>query len=298
MHTQLQQKLDEYRSQRNFNGKEWIQEKCGQFNQYMSDCGLKACVISVSGGIDSAVTAALCKRAMGVEGSPIKKVIGINQPIHSSDWALARSREACKALDIPLVVIDQSEIHDSLRSVVEGAVGISGKAFATGQLRSYQRTPVGYYVAQLLSQEGTPAIVMGTGNMDEDGYLLYYCKAGDGVVDVQLIADLHKSEVFKVGAELGVVKSILEAPPSADLWDGQTDEEELGFTYDFIELYTGGYLSLNEEDRKKFVNSLTDAEALDQFNEWAKAAENIHRRNKHKLNSPKNINILKIVCAS
>ncbi|KNC85971.1 NAD+ synthetase [Sphaeroforma arctica JP610] len=64
-------------------------------------------------------------------------------------------------------------------------------------------------------------------------------QAGDGVVDVQLISDLHKSEVFKVGHELGVPKSTLEAAPSADLWDGQEDEEELGFTYDFIELYTG-----------------------------------------------------------
>ena len=59
-------------------------------------------------------------------------------------------------------------------------------------------------------------MVMGTGNHDEDGYLGYFCKAGDGVVDVQLIADLHKSEVFKVGALLGVPQSILSSPPSAD----------------------------------------------------------------------------------
>lgn len=62
--------------------------------------------------------------------------------------------------------------------------------------------------------------MLGTGNHDEDGYLGYFCKAGDGVVDVQLISDLHKSEVFKVGAELGVPESILRSPPSADLWDG------------------------------------------------------------------------------
>ena len=77
-------------------------------------------------------------------------------------------------------------------------------------------------------------MVMGTGNHDEDGYLGYFCKAGDGVVDVQLIADLHKSEVFKVGAVLGVPQSILSSPPSADLWEGQTDEDELGVTYDFV----------------------------------------------------------------
>jgi NAD+ synthase (glutamine-hydrolysing) len=131
---------------------------------------------------------------------------------------------------------------------------------------------------------------MGTGNRDEDGYLLYYCKAGDGVVDVQLIADLHKSEVFAVGRHLGVPASILEAPPSADLWDGQTDEDELGFTYDFIELYQH-YLELSEADRAAFVGRLS-AEGKLQFETDAAKAVAVHNRNAHKLNSPLNINIL------
>ena len=114
---------------------------------------------------------------------------------------------------------------------------------------------------------------MGTGNRDEDGYLGYFCKAGDGVVDVQLIADLHKSEVFKVGAVLGVPESILNSPPSADLWEGQTDENELGVTYDFVELYTGWYLPLPDAKKKEFC-------------------ETVHRRNAHKLNGPKNLNVL------
>ena len=57
---------------------------------------------------------------------------------------------------------------------------------------------------ELTLLQGFPCCVMGTGNFDEDGYLLYFCKAGDGVVDVQLIADLHKSEVFSVGRHVGV----------------------------------------------------------------------------------------------
>ena len=151
------------------------------------------------------------------------------------------------------------------------------------------RTPCAYYVAQLLTTQGYPTIVMGTGNKDEDGYLAYFCKAGDGVVDVQLIADLHKSEVFRVGEELGVPESILSAAPSADLWDDQTDEDELGFSYDFIELWTS-YLDLNENDQKKIKESLS-GDALKQFEEWSELAINIHKRNAHKLDSPKNINI-------
>lgn len=136
--------------------------------------------------------------------------------------------------------------------------------------------------------------MLGTGNHDEDGYLGYFCKAGDGVVDVQLISDLHKSEVFKVGAELGVPESILRSPPSADLWDGQTDEEELGVSYDFVELYTGWYLKQSEEDQKAFVESM-DEETLKEWNHYKDICETVHRRNAHKLNGPMNLNVLWIV---
>jgi NAD+ synthase (glutamine-hydrolysing) len=63
------------------------------------------------------------------------------------------------------------------------------------------------------------------GNYDEDGYLRYFCKAGDGTVDVQMIADLHKSEVFLVAKELGVSQNILVAPPTADLWEGTINDD-------------------------------------------------------------------------
>lgn len=153
------------------------------------------------------------------------------------------------------------------------------------------RTPVNYYVSQLLSQE-TPCIVMGTGNKDEDGYLGYFCKAGDGVVDVQLIADLHKSEVFKVAEYLKIPDSILKAAPSADLWDGQTDEDEMGISYDFVELYTGYYLQLNDSDKEITLNNLSE-DAKKEFLDSEKKAVDIHRRNSHKLSpGPHNINIL------
>jgi len=249
-------------------------------------------VVSVSGGVDSAVTLALCKRAAEMKGSPIKRILGVAQPIYSSGWALSRARALCKQCEVPMIVVDQTNLHAQLSGLVDTAIKITGKSFATGQLRSYMRTPVGYYCAQLLTQAGNPAVVMGTGNRDEDGYLAYFCKAGDGVVDIQLIADLHKSEVFKIGQALGTIpNSILVAAPSADLWDGQTDEEELGFTYAFIELLTGYYHPLSDSDRQLFEKSLS-APALQQFNKWKTAAEGVHRRNKHKLSGPINLNVL------
>lgn len=291
LHPELQTKLQEYRTKRNFNAEAWIEEKVRKFNEYMAANGLSGATVSVSGGVDSAVTLGLIKRALDAPNSPVKRVLGVAQPIHSSGWAIERAQEVSKALGTELVVIDQTKLHTEVSGLVDAAVGVKGGPFALGQLRSYMRTPVGYYVAQLLSQSGTPAVVMGTGNKDEDGYLAYFCKAGDGVVDVQLIADIHKSEVFKVGAALGVPQSILVAPPSADLWDGQTDEDELGFTYDFIELYTGAYLKLGQEEQEVFRGSLSE-EARATFDRSATLCTAVHRRNAHKLSSPHNINIL------
>jgi len=225
---------------------------------------------------------------MEMPGSPLKRVLAVAQPIHSSGWALDRATECAKAMNVRIVSVDQTENHSLLSDKVDKAVGIKGNAFVKGQLRSYMRTPVAYYIAQLLSQDGTPCVVMGTGNKDEDGYLAYFCKAGDGVVDVQLISDIHKSEVFKVGHELGVPPSILLAPPSADLWEGQTDEDELGFSYDFVELFTGAYIPLDDKGKEEFRKSLSP-EALQIFLKLGKMARDIHNRNKHKLTGPANL---------
>jgi len=290
------QALAAYRKRQNFDPQTWITNKCTLFNDYMRRSGLTAAVVSVSGGVDSAVTLGVMKKASEMKDSPIKVVRGISQPIHSSAWAYNRAKELCDKMGVVMFTVDQTGIYDSLKQVVDKAVlgdnkdekSRIGGTFAGGQLRSYMRTPVGYYVAQLMSQNGTPCVVMGTGNKDEDGYLAYFCKAGDGVVDIQLISDLHKSQVFAVGRELGVPHSTLSAAPSADLWDGQTDEDELGFSYDFVELFTGHYLKLDEAGQKSFVAGLSPA-AAEQFTTNARNAEAVHKRNKHKLGGPVNL---------
>jgi NAD+ synthase (glutamine-hydrolysing) len=192
-----------------------------------------------------------------------------------------------KAVGAEVVTVDQSDEETTLHTKVETAVGIDGERFARGQLRSYMRTPVAYFAAQLMAQSGLPTIVLGTGNFDEDGYLCYFCKAGDGVVDVQLMADLHKSEVFMVGRELNVPSSILEAAPSADLWPGQTDEEELGMPYTFIEVFTE-WMKMPEDEQEELLKDFSP-EAKEQWDSMAEEARSIHRRNRHKLNFPVNL---------
>ena len=194
-----------------------------------------------------------------------------------------------------MLILDQSEYFRNLVTHVSGVLDVqidNGKRkFADGQLKSYMRTPVNYYVAQLLSAAGFPAIVLGTGNKDEDRYLAYFCKAGDGVVDVQLISDLHKSEVFIVGEALKIPQNILSAPPSADLWEGQTDEDELGFSYDFVELLLE-YQDMTDTQRNEFERTCaeeSDGSNWTYFIEHKKKAEAVHNRNKHKLNFPVNL---------
>jgi NAD+ synthase (glutamine-hydrolysing) len=284
---QLEAELAKFRAERAFNPKAWIEDKCGKLNAYFARCGLSGCVTSVSGGVDSAVTIFLCQHAAKMANSPIKINVGVCQPIHSSDWALNRGKEVITKCGAREIVVDQTPIFDQLAPLVEKAVGVpkpgeEPSAFARGQLRSYMRTPVGYFVCQLLATAGTPAVVMGTGNKSEDGYLRYFCKAGDGVVDVQLISDLYKNEVFMVGAALGVPESVLKAPPSADLWAGQTDEEELGFSYDFVELYMGRKVEAKEEEFKAWFATL-DEPSQKMFVNLGEKAKKVHDRNAHKV---------------
>lgn len=283
MHSELQGLLVDVRKKRAFSPSKWVNKKVDALNQYAKASGIAGCVVNLSGGIDSAVTFALLSRAKATENSPITRVLGIAQPISSTTSIQNRAYELSSYGEI--VTVDQTEIFRLLAPLVEDACGIRGKEFARGNLKSYMRTPVAFYVTQLLSQEGIPSVVIGTGNYDEDGFLYYFSKAGDGVSDVQLIHDLHKSEVFAVGRYLGIPESILDAPPSADLWEGQTDEAEIGTSYDFVELY----VSLEKDKALKQRLATMSHEAQLQYEKVGKLLCSIHARNGHKKVFPLNI---------
>ncbi len=286
LNEQLKHCLEEIRRRKNFNVKNYIKEKCELLNTYMRRCKLKACVIAVSGGVDSSVVLALVNHASKMPKSPIKRIVPLLLPIVNScgvtnqEEATKRGEELCEYLKLNPYIIDLSEINTKIQECLEPVLNIQGKSWAIGQLGPYSRTPILYYTTSLLNQEGLPAIICGTTNRDEGAYLGYVGKASDGMVDVQLISDLHKSEVYKVAEFFNLPKSIINVVPSGDMYDYRTDEMVFGASYDFVELYLN-YLNFSDKKKDKFLEKLND-ETKKQFLFYANNLENLHSYNRHK----------------
>ena len=286
MTEQLHEVVDKIRLEKNFNAKDYVEKKAKVINEYMSKFNLKACVVAISGGIDSAVVLGIINYAFKQKNSPIKKVIPLLLPITKStgvtnqEDATIRGKELCDKLGLKSYVVDLSRINTTIREDLETVLGIKGEDWAIGQLGPYSRTPILYYTTSLLSQEGMNAIICGTTNKDEGTYLGYIGKASDGMVDVQIISDIHKSEVYKVGEYLDIPRSIMEVTPSGDMYDNRSDETVFGAPYDFVELYLN-YLNYDENKKRELLNFL-DKDSKEQFNFYAKNLENLHKYNLHK----------------
>lgn len=283
---QLKSILTEIRKKRNFNATEYIEQKSNLLNEYMNKYGLKACVIAISGGIDSAIVLGIIRKASEKENSPIKKIIPMLLPIMKStgvtnqNEATNRGKELCESLGLKPYIIDLSSINNEIRNCLEPVIEIKGEDWAIGQLGPYSRTPILYYTTSLLNQDGYGSIICGTTNKDEGAYLGYVGKASDGMVDIQLISDIHKSEVYAVARELNIPESIINVTPSGDMYDNRTDETVFGASYDFVELYLN-YLNMEENQKKEIVSSL-DEESKEQFDFYARNLENLHKYNLHK----------------
>ena len=278
--------LETYRSERAFDAGGYIKQKAKKLNDYMGRSGLKICVVAVSGGIDSAVVLGLVHQASQIPGSPIESIIPLFLPVFDERAATNQSsardkaRELCETFGLAMREVDISPLHEFAKQLVDGAMEMNGDDWASGQLVAYLRTPTMYYVTSLCSQIGQPAIICGTTNYDEGGYLGYFGKASDGMVDVQIISDAHKSEVRKLARSLGVPQSIINAAPTGDMYDGRPDEELFGAPYDFVELYMH-YLN-HPPQKQSTMRTLLDDDDRQQFDVLGERLENLHAYNHHK----------------
>lgn len=286
LHPELRQTLERVRRRRGFDAERYIRAKILVLNEYMRNARLDACVIGVSGGVDSTVALGLAARAKAEPASPIRRIVAVMSPIFdpgatNQQEATARGREVALAFGVEPVVIDLSSGHAALKTAVDVALGVTGEPWASGQLVSYARTPAFYYITSLLTQQGHAGILLGTTNRDEGGYLGFIGKASDAMVDVQIISDLHKSEVYRVARALGAPSSVLEATPTGDMYDGRADEEVFGAPYDFVELYLF-YKDLAAAGERDAIKQTWSREALEQFEFFARNLEELHRYNRHK----------------
>ena len=189
----------------------------GFIRDSVSKAGMDRAVIGLSGGIDSSLSAYLCARALGAD-----QVLALRMPYKTSSAdSLRDAQQVIDDLGLPSLTMPITDMADAL---IERIGDISDRR--RGNILSRARMITLY--DQSTAWGG---LVMGTSNKTE--FLLGYSTIyGDGGVALHPIADLYKLQVRQLARHLGVPSAIISKPPSADLWVGQTDEGELGFSYD------------------------------------------------------------------
>lgn len=196
---------------------------------YAARAGSKGFVVGISGGIDSAVTAALCART----GLP---TLLLELPIHQSQSQVSRGLRHILFLkeNLPNVTheeVNLSDTFDALKSSLPVPADESNREIALVNVRARLRMTTLYYFAGLESK-----LVVGTGNKVEDFGIGFFTKYGDGGVDISPLADLNKTEVYELGRALQVNDAIMTAPPTDGLWgDDRTDEDQIGASYPELE---------------------------------------------------------------
>ena len=189
----------------------WLQSE-------VKNAGLKGAVVGLSGGIDSAVTARLSQLAFGEE------VLAVIMPCHSNPKDREDALKVANEFGIEVVENDLSEIYDHFLSNLKES-GIKAGKLAEANLKPRLRMTALYYYAQSKNY-----LVVGTDNWSELK-IGYFTKHGDGGIDLAPLGSLVKHEVKELAKVLGIPAEIIEKKPSAGLWNGQTDESEMGFSY-------------------------------------------------------------------
>jgi len=204
--------------------------------------GADGAVLGLSGGIDSTLTAHLAVEALGTD-----RVHGLVMPseVNAAD-NMSDAERVASDLGIEYDVIDIGPIFDAFVEAFPGdatadRIDTDPLRTAAGNVRVRIRAVLDYFVANAENR-----IVLGTGNRSE-ALTGYFTKYGDGAVDCHPIGNLYKQQVRQLAAYVGVDDDLVTKTPSAEMWTGQTDEEEMGLGYDTLDavlaLHVDGPLS-------------------------------------------------------
>lgn len=220
-----------------------IQKTCDSITQWLKDkvieAGCKGVVFGLSGGIDSAVVAALSKRAFPNDS------LGIIMPCHSISEDEEHARLVSDALNLRTEKVDLSQVFDVYINKLNDT---GSNVLALSNIKPRLRMTTLYYFAQI-----NKYLVAGTSNKSEMT-VGYFTKHGDSGVDILPIADFVKEEVRDLARYLKIPDIVISKPPSAGLWEEQTDEKEMGFSYKQLDSYirTG----VAEQDVKKKIDNM------------------------------------------
>lgn len=184
--------------------------------EYINTSGATGFVLGLSGGVDSSVALALAVQAASAD-----RVLGVLMPCHSQQEDAVLAQLVADAFSVSTLTVDLGATCDALMA----ALPPTSHPLAASNVKPRLRMMTLYYLAQARNY-----LVLGSGNRTEIA-VGYYTKHGDGGVDLLPLGDLNKTQVWELARDLGVPRQIVERPPSAGLWPGQTDEGEMGITY-------------------------------------------------------------------
>lgn len=214
---------------------------------YLKDNHQDCYILGISGGVDSSLVAALAKKAVGKD-----KLFAYAMPIDSLVDDENDAVRLAKHLDINYEVVDLTDAYHALVEKYE-ATGIKLDLSTKGNLKARMRMATLYAFAQ--NKHG---LVLGTDNMDER-YTGYFTKFGDGGVDLLPIAHLLKREVVEACLLLGVPEDLARRTPSAGLYQGQTDEKEMGISYNDLDDYLlGKDISKEAKERIERLHKISE----------------------------------------
>lgn len=207
--------------------KEGTEEVIEKFlSEKLRKAGAQGYVLGVSGGIDSAVVLKLCARAVGKD-----KVLALLMPEKDSPKDdLSDSKELCEREGVDYRLIDITGPVEAFKTAIGGKIDRRSLA----NIKARCRMIALYHYANVDRR-----LVVGTSNKSE---LLvgYFTKFGDGAADLEPIGDLYKIEVRQLAKEMDIPDKIIRKAPSAGLWKGQTDEGEMGITYERLDAILSG----------------------------------------------------------
>ena len=214
---------------------------------YLRDNNMRHYVLGLSGGVDSSLCAAILKAAVGKENFTC-----INMPIDSNPADQKDASQLAKDLDLNYLVIDGSEsFHKTVEEFKRQGIELDRSTLSNLKVRI--RMTILYAYAQKMS-----GLVVGTDNMDER-YTGYFTKHGDGAADIMPIVYLTKGEVVQACKLYGIRDSLAERVPTAGLFEGQTDEMEMGVKYTDLDTYLlGGKIDEKAVQRIEHLHRISE----------------------------------------